>query len=98
MRERGQRARAEHSAVIYAGTAFKLAELEVQAPMPLHFATFAEIRYPPVASVVLGFRREDVAHPCAGFRHVDPEGRGLQDPGHDLLLVAVSRTARRPGI
>ena len=31
VRERGQQTRAEHSAVIYAGTAFKLAEMEVQA-------------------------------------------------------------------
>ncbi len=78
LRERGQATRAEHSAVIYAGTAFRLAELEVQASMPLHFATFAEIRYPPVASVVLGFRREDVAHPCEGFGMLIPKVEGFK--------------------
>ena len=78
VRERGQQSRAEHSAVIYAGTAFKLAEMEVQTPMPLHFATFAEIRYPPVASVVLGFRREDVAHPCEGFGMLIPKVEGFK--------------------
>jgi len=78
LREGGQQMRAEHSTVIYAGTAFRLAELEVQAPMPLHFATFAEIRYPPVASVVLGFRREDVAHPCAGFGMLIPKVEGFK--------------------
>ena len=78
VREHGQQARAEHSAVIYAGTAFKLAEMEVQAPVPLHLAAFAEIRYPPVASVVLGFRREDVAHPCKGFGMLIPKVEGFK--------------------
>jgi oxygen-dependent protoporphyrinogen oxidase len=74
---RGQQTRAEHSAVIYAGTAFRLAELEVQAAAPLHLNTFAGIRYPPVASVVLGFRREDVTHPCEGFGMLIPKVEGF---------------------
>jgi protoporphyrinogen/coproporphyrinogen III oxidase len=74
----GQPARAEHSAVIYAGTAFKLAELEVQSGMLLHLRTFGEIRYPPVASVVLGFRREDVTHPCEGFGMLIPRVEGFK--------------------
>jgi protoporphyrinogen/coproporphyrinogen III oxidase len=78
LRARGQQARAEHGALIYAGTAFGLAELEVQAAGPLHLNTFAEIRYPPVASVVLGFRREDVAHACEGFGMLIPKVEGFQ--------------------
>jgi oxygen-dependent protoporphyrinogen oxidase len=78
LREGGQATRAEHSAVIYAGTAFRLAEMEVQASMPLHLRTFAEIRYPPVASVVLGFRREDVAHSCEGFGMLIPKVEGFK--------------------
>jgi len=78
LRSADRQTRAEHSAVIYAGTAFKLAELEVQASMPLHLSTFAEIRYPPVASVVLGFRREDVAHPCEGFGMLIPKVEGFK--------------------
>jgi oxygen-dependent protoporphyrinogen oxidase len=68
----------EHCAVIYCGTAYKLAELQIKTNEPLappggergnlmDLGAFSEIRYPPVASVVLGFRREDVAHPCQGF-------------------------------
>ncbi|MBI3192466.1 MAG: protoporphyrinogen oxidase, partial [Pedosphaera parvula] len=38
----------------------------------------AEIRYPPVASVVLGFRREDVAHPCCGFGMLIPKVEGFK--------------------
>ncbi len=78
LRGPGQQARADHRAVIYAGTAFKLAELEVRAAAPLRFNTFAEIRYPPVASVVLGFRREDVAHPCEGFGMLIPKIEGFK--------------------
>src|SRR5450432_113981 len=78
---------AEHSAVIYCGTAHRLAELEFGTPVsdPAHPAsinepgrrqavqTFSEISYPPVASVVLGFRREDVAHSCSGFGMLIPK-------------------------
>src|ERR1039458_740516 len=39
---------------------------------------FSEIRYPPVASVVLGFRREDVAHPCEGFGMLIPKVEGFK--------------------
>lgn len=76
--ERGQEIRAEHSAVIYAGTAFRLAELKVEAQAPLSLSTFSEIRYPPVASIALGFRREDVAHPCEGFGMLIPKVEGFK--------------------
>jgi oxygen-dependent protoporphyrinogen oxidase len=98
--------RVEHSAVIYCGTAFRLAELKVElsagvgrAGSPLaavrpngndgaHGVTrptsemdlspFSEIRHPPVASVVLGFRREDVAHLCEGFGMLIPKIEGFK--------------------
>jgi oxygen-dependent protoporphyrinogen oxidase len=92
----------EHSAVIYCGTAYKLAELKVMCGRaalprspeigaaqqhrptddkelkPLDLSPFSEIRYPPVASVVLGFRREDVAHPCEGFGMLIPKIEGFK--------------------
>ena len=85
----------EHSAVIYCGTAYQLAELKLEgragSPLPadgVHGVTrptsemdllpFSEIRYPPVASVVLGFRREDVAHPCQGFGMLIPKIEGFK--------------------
>ena len=40
--------------------------------------TLAEISYPPVASVVLGFRREDVAHDCQGFGMLIPKIEGFK--------------------
>lgn len=78
LREGGEQTRAEHGAVIYAGTAFKLADLKLQAPAPLSLAAFAEIRHPPVASVVLGFRRADVSHPCQGFGMLIPKVEGFK--------------------
>jgi oxygen-dependent protoporphyrinogen oxidase len=42
------------------------------------FSLFSEIRYPPVASVVLGFRREDVTHPCQGFGMLIPKIEGFK--------------------
>ncbi len=85
---------AEYSAVIYCGTAHKLAELQVELAAPSTgsartpntfepsrcsaFQEFSEIRYPPVASVVLGFRREDVAHPCEGFGMLIPKIEGFK--------------------
>jgi protoporphyrinogen/coproporphyrinogen III oxidase len=87
----------EHSAVIYCGTAFRLAELQVEtlqggtgfqpvsAKLPKDrqdacptLSPFSEIRYPPVASVVLGFRREDVAHSCEGFGMLIPKIEGFK--------------------
>jgi oxygen-dependent protoporphyrinogen oxidase len=89
-----------HSAVVYCGTAYRLAGLELRTGVPpknpaaaavrpaqpgaprseqrpegvlVNLAAFLEIRYPPVASVVLGFRREDVRHPCRGFGMLIPK-------------------------
>ncbi len=63
----------EHGAVIYCGTAFKLAELKIESQTPLNFSSFSEIRHPPIANVVLGFRREDVKHPLDGFGMLIPK-------------------------
>ena len=83
---------AEHGAVIYCGTAYKLAELvligtpsiarqgmtETQAERCSALRTFSEIRYPPVASVVLGFRREDITHSCEGYGMLIPKIEGFK--------------------
>jgi oxygen-dependent protoporphyrinogen oxidase len=78
----------EHSAVIYCGTAYKLAELVVEPLTPAltpfggerekKFPTFSEISYPPVSAVVLGFRREDVEHLCNGFGMLIPKIEGFK--------------------
>ncbi len=67
----------EHAAVLFAGTAHKLAELQIRTPRPLDLSPLSQINYPPVASVVLGFRREDVAHPLDGFGALIPQVEGF---------------------
>jgi oxygen-dependent protoporphyrinogen oxidase len=81
----------EHDAVIFCGTAPKLAELKIDCTSlspsdgvrgaQVNLSTFSEIRYPPVASVVLGFRREDVAHDCCGFGMLIPKIEGFKSLG-----------------
>jgi oxygen-dependent protoporphyrinogen oxidase len=68
---------ADHGAVIYCGTAYRLAELKIEAKQVVDLSALAEVRYPPVASVVLGFRREDVTHPCDGFGMLIPGVEGF---------------------
>ena len=70
---------AEFGAVVYCGTAHRLAELVIEAAQQRRpTGAFSEISYPPVASVVLGFHREDVAHPCAGFGMLIPKIEGFK--------------------
>ncbi len=57
-------------AIILALPAAALATLRVADKQPL--ATLAEIEHPPVASLFLGFRREDIAHPLDGFGLLAP--------------------------
>jgi oxygen-dependent protoporphyrinogen oxidase len=108
----GREMLAEHRAVIYAGTAYGLAQMPIQARVPLSLAPFAEIRYPPVASVVLGFRREDVAHPCQGFGMLIPKIEGFKilgaifssslfpnrAPAGHLMLTCYVGGERYPGL
>lgn len=78
LRHDGAEHQADHSAIIYAGTTYALEQLSLATRQPLSLAPLTEIRYPPVASVVLGFRREDVAHPCAGFGMLVPRVEGFK--------------------
>jgi len=74
--------RRPHDRILYAGTAYRLAELELaggsNAEPVADLKLFSEVRHPPVASVVLGFRREDVAHPCNGFGMLIPRVEGFK--------------------
>lgn len=62
-----------HSAVLLAAPAHKLAGIPLLTDGGLSLAPLREIPYAPVASLVLGFRREDVAHPLDGFGVLVPE-------------------------
>jgi oxygen-dependent protoporphyrinogen oxidase len=67
-----------HCAVLLAAPAYRLAELNISGTDSPSLAPLAEIHYPPVASVVLGFRREDVPHPLNGFGMLIPAVEGFR--------------------
>ena len=63
----------EHDCVVLAAPAHKLSELEIIAEEKVDLTLLGEIVYPPVASVVLGYRRPEIAHPLDGFGMLIPE-------------------------
>lgn len=63
----------DHSAVLIAVPAHALARIKIDGMEIPSLNELSEIYYPPVASVVLGFRREDVRHPLDGFGVLVPE-------------------------
>ena len=67
----------EHSAVLLAVGAHQLARMRVEAEGFPNLAPLAEVVYPPVASVTLGFRRLDVAAPLDGFGVLVPQAEGM---------------------
>lgn len=54
-------------AVIMATPAHVLAAMELPAAMRKFAAPIERVEYPPVSTLTLGFRREDVSHPLDGF-------------------------------
>lgn len=70
----GISASSNHSGVLLALPAFRLADLEIDSQdKRVDLTLLGQIEYPPVTSVVLGFRRQDVAHPLDGFGVLIPE-------------------------
>jgi oxygen-dependent protoporphyrinogen oxidase len=70
-----------HSAVLLAAPAGKLAAIELETGGTHSLAKLGSIPYAPVASLVLGFRREQVAHALDGFGVLIPERERLNALG-----------------
>ncbi len=60
-------------AILPALPTHKMTGIRFEDDGPMDFSPFEEIIYPPVASVVMGFRREQVTHPLNGFGMLVPE-------------------------
>jgi oxygen-dependent protoporphyrinogen oxidase len=60
------------SSVLLALPSHRMATLEIDTQPALNNAALGDVYYPPVASVVLGFRRADVPHPLDGFGMLVP--------------------------
>lgn len=83
---------------------------EREGSQPLEL--LGQIVYPPVASVVLGFRRQDVAHPLDGFGTLNPKVEQVNTlgtlftstlfpdraPEGHVLLTTYMGGARSPGL
>ena len=67
----------EHSAILLAAPAHKLARMRIADREEINLAALGEIEHPQVARIVLGFRREDVADPLEGFGFLVPEAERL---------------------
>jgi oxygen-dependent protoporphyrinogen oxidase len=67
----------ECGAVLLALPSHKIASLEINAAPALDVSSLAQVYYPPVASVVLAFRRDAVAHPLDGFGMLIPQKEGF---------------------
>jgi protoporphyrinogen/coproporphyrinogen III oxidase len=77
-RSSGGEEQREHAAVLYAGPAHKLPQIQLVSERYINWSPLAQIYYPPVASLVFGFRREDVTHPLDGFGMLIPGVEGLK--------------------
>ena len=73
----GQREQS-HRAVLLALPTYRFPEMRLVSWTGANPGLFREIYYPPVASVVLGFRREEVAHPLDGFGMLIPTVEGFR--------------------
>lgn len=62
-----------HSGVVYTGPAYGLPQIELRTERYINCEPLSQVHYPPVATLVLGFRREDVNHPLDGFGMLIPE-------------------------
>ena len=62
-----------YDAVVYAAPAHCIDEIDLDFPVGDRVGTLASIGHPPVAVLVLGFRREDVTHALDGFGFLVPE-------------------------
>ena len=72
----------DYSVVLLALPAFRLAEMQVTCESkPVSLAMLGDIHYAPVASVVLGFHRQDVEHSLDGFGALNPEVEQLHSLG-----------------
>jgi len=78
-RAKGTTLETEHRAVLFTSTSYAAPEIRLSCDgQALDWSALGEIKYPPVASLVLGFKRADVTHPCEGFGMLIPKIEGFK--------------------
>jgi oxygen-dependent protoporphyrinogen oxidase len=81
-----------HSSLIFTLPAYRLAELQHNIPN-IDLSLLKEIYYPPVTSLALGFRREDISHPLDGFGMLVPKKENMHILGTLFSSTLFSRRA-----
>ncbi|MDB6025874.1 MAG: Protoporphyrinogen oxidase, partial [Verrucomicrobiales bacterium] len=74
--EQGETER-EHSAVLFAAPAYRFKDINLAAETMVDAQLLTQVAYPPVTSIVMGFRHEDIEHSCSGFGALIPEVEGF---------------------
>jgi oxygen-dependent protoporphyrinogen oxidase len=81
-RAKGTNLETGHSAVIYTSPSYAALDIRfVCDGRAVDWTALGAIKYPPVVSVVLGFKRQDVTHPCQGFGMLIPKIEGFKSLG-----------------
>jgi oxygen-dependent protoporphyrinogen oxidase len=80
----GETIEEQHQAVLFAAPAHKLAHIEVRSCPGVSLNFLKNLRFSPVATVALGFRREDVVHALDGLGYLVPEVERLHILGPSL--------------
>jgi len=103
---------AEFSAVLLALPAHKMAALDIRSAAALDLELLRKVYYPPVATIVLGFKRFDVRHPLDGFGMLIPKKEGFnilgalfssslfpnRAPEHEVAITCFIGGARSPNL
>jgi oxygen-dependent protoporphyrinogen oxidase len=98
-------------AVLFAGPAHAIGAMALPGRLAAALAPVAAVEHAPVATLALGFRRADVAHPLDGFGALAPAAERLQllgvlfgssifagrAPDGHVLLTCFLGGVRRPG-
>jgi protoporphyrinogen/coproporphyrinogen III oxidase len=82
---------ADHSAVILCAPAFALGDLPFSSGLRVSLDFLKQVRYAPVSSAALGYRRDQVDHPLDGFGFLVPEVERLN------ILGAIFSSSLFPG-
>jgi len=59
--------------IVYAGPVFHLRDISLNGGKVQEFRALSEIHHPPVTTLTLGFKREQIDHPLDGFGMLVPE-------------------------
>lgn len=102
----------DFGSVLFCCPAHQLARLETDSALAPEMKRFEQVYYPPIARMVFGFRRSQVAHPLDGFGALVPKSERLsilgvlfsssmfpnRAPEDHVLLTVFAGGARRPSL